>query len=120
MGTLVRRSKEETEVLDPSTVKVAVSKQGRALYFSRSPIPHNRDSIVDVEYYLHVGVYIYEREFLLEFAQLDNSFLERVEKLEQLRALENSYSIRVFETKETPIGVDTPEDLERVRQLLTQ
>jgi 3-deoxy-manno-octulosonate cytidylyltransferase (CMP-KDO synthetase) len=119
MGTLVKRTKNEGDIMDSNSPKVVVSAQGDALYFSRSPIPYNRDDRTDVEYFLHIGVYIYDRDFLLQYPNLGESKLEKAERLEQLRALEFGHSISVFETESSSIGVDTPADLERVRKLLS-
>ena len=86
-----------------------------ALYFSRSPIPYDRGG--GAQYFKHIGLYVYRREFLLEYPVLPVGPLEQVEKLEQLRALENGYKIKVAETEYESWGVDTPEDLVRVEQL---
>jgi len=118
MGTLARRTTSEAEILASSTVKVAIGADGCALYFSRAPIPYNRDDVTDVDYFIHVGVYVYDRAFLLSYPTLGSSRLERAERLEQLRALEHGHAISVFETSATSIGVDTPDDLDRVRRLL--
>jgi 3-deoxy-manno-octulosonate cytidylyltransferase (CMP-KDO synthetase) len=119
-----------SDVLSPDVVKVVLDERGRALYFSRSPIPYPRvaarefgslASALDAEPTLlsvfrkHTGLYVYRRTFLLEYARWPQTALERVESLEQLRMLEHGAKIRVVETEETSIGVDTPEDLERVR-----
>jgi 3-deoxy-manno-octulosonate cytidylyltransferase (CMP-KDO synthetase) len=121
------------DVLSPDVVKVVVDEGGRALYFSRSPVPYPRDSVrrhgtlaaaLEKEPELlrhfrkHTGLYAYRRSFLLEYAGWPQSELERAEALEQLRALERGVTILVVETEEPSIGVDTPEDLERVRRLL--
>ena len=97
---------------------MVTDQKGLALYFSRAPIPYNRDSDGSPVYYKHIGLYVYRREFLLTFARLAPTPLETSEKLEQLRALENGYKIMVVETTHQSIGVDTVEDLERVRQIL--
>jgi 3-deoxy-manno-octulosonate cytidylyltransferase (CMP-KDO synthetase) len=116
------------ELLDPNTVKVAVRPDGRALYFSRAPIPYPRavgglgdlaraDPAVLVACRKHTGLYVYRRAFLLEYAAMLPTPLERVERLEQLRILERGYDIRVVEVAERSVAVDTPADLERVRGL---
>ena len=123
---------EAREVLSPDTVKVVMDERGRALYFSRSPIPYPREAvrrygsleaalIADPSllsgFRKHTGLYVYRRAFLLEYARWPVSPLERAESLEQLRMLEHGAKIRVVETDETSIGVDTAEDLERVRAM---
>jgi len=102
---------------DPHVVKVVFDSSGRALYFSRAPIPYRRQE-TDARPYRHVGIYGYQRQALLEFAALPQSPLEQTESLEQLRALENGLSIRVLLTDEAMPGVDTMQDLERVESLL--
>jgi 3-deoxy-manno-octulosonate cytidylyltransferase (CMP-KDO synthetase) len=102
---------------DPNIVKVVSDVRGFALYFSRSPIPYARGHR-EISY-KHLGLYVYRREFLQRIAALAPTALERSESLEQLRVLENGFAIRVIETRHDSIGVDTPEDLERVRRLLT-
>ena len=115
MGTLAKRIEDVSEILNPNVVKVVMGRDGRALYFSRSPIPY--DCGGGAQYFKHIGLYVYRREFLLEYPSLPVGPLEQVEKLEQLRALENGYKIRVAETEYESLGVDTPEDLARVEQL---
>jgi 3-deoxy-manno-octulosonate cytidylyltransferase (CMP-KDO synthetase) len=120
------------DVLSPDVVKVVTDNHGHALYFSRSPIPYPREAVrkygslaaaFEFEPALlslfrkHTGLYVYRRAFLLEYARWPQSALERAESLEQLRMLEHSARIRVVETNESSIGVDTPEDLERVRTM---
>ena len=114
-----------SEMLDPNICKVVVDNVGRALYFTRAPLPYNRDhecvdkSKVDganqmIFGYKHIGVYAYRKSFLLKFSNMKTSRLENTEKLEQLRILENGYSIQVVETKQNSIGVDQPNDLDRI------
>jgi 3-deoxy-manno-octulosonate cytidylyltransferase (CMP-KDO synthetase) len=103
---------------DPNLVKVVVGTDNQALYFSRSPIPYERNPIEGRSIYGHVGLYAYTKSFLLKFASLESTPLERSESLEQLRALEHGYSIKMVEIADRPLGVDTPEDLERVRRAL--
>jgi 3-deoxy-manno-octulosonate cytidylyltransferase (CMP-KDO synthetase) len=113
----VIRSREELE--NPNVVKVVTDRAGHALYFSRYPIPYWRDgNAPDRAAFRHIGLYVYRREFLLRFAGLPPSPLERAEKLEQLRALEWGFRIKVAEVGEASIEVDTPEDLERARDLV--
>jgi 3-deoxy-manno-octulosonate cytidylyltransferase (CMP-KDO synthetase) len=94
-----------------------VDRRGYALYFSRAPIPHRRADSPAAPLWRHVGLYVYTRECLLELANLPPTALEQSEALEQLRALEHGIRIKVVETQFDSIGVDTPEDLERVRSL---
>jgi len=117
MGTLKKRIVQERERHDPNVVKVVTDLAGNAIYFSRSLIPFPRDG-GPADHFKHIGIYAYRREFLLRYPSLPVGPLERLEKLEQLRALENGYPIRVVETDYESIGVDTPEDLERVRRLI--
>jgi 3-deoxy-manno-octulosonate cytidylyltransferase (CMP-KDO synthetase) len=115
MGTLKKRIEDPSEIPNPNVVKVVTDRSGDALYFSRCPIPHVRDG--STTHFKHIGLYVYRREFLLRYSDLPVGPLERVERLEQLRALENGYRIRVVETEYDSLGVDTPEDLERVSTL---
>lgn len=125
-------SKEE--LLNPNVVKVVVGEGGYALYFSRSPMPFPREAAmryggdpgraIDAEPELfamfrkHTGLYVYRREYLLKFTKMPQTKLEKIEMLEQLRALENGARIRVVDAAAASIGVDTAEDLERVREIL--
>lgn len=115
MCTLKKRIDNDDEIVNPNVVKVVSDHRGNAVYFSRCPIPYNRAG--DAVYYKHIGLYVYRREFLLGYSQMPVGPLERTECLEQLRALENGYSIRVVETEYESLGVDTPEDLARVSRL---
>lgn len=116
-STLRRRITDEDDYTNPHVVKVVVDRDGTALYFSRAPIPHSRTGAPAA--YRHIGLYAYRRSFLLAFARLQPTPLELAESLEQLRALEHGFRIRTVETHYDSIGVDTPEDLERVRRLVT-
>ena len=118
MGSLMRPLDESEDPDDPNLVKVVVDRNGFALYFSRSRIPYVRDPGATARVYGHIGVYAYRKDFLLEFTSSPPTMLEKAESLEQLRALENGYKIKMIETSARPIGVDTPEDLERVRALI--
>ncbi|BDV43497.1 3-deoxy-manno-octulosonate cytidylyltransferase [Geotalea uraniireducens] len=130
MGTLKSRIKTLHDFLSPNVVKVVTDREGYALYFSRSPLPNFRDKWNDLKdeafisgkllCFKHVGLYVYRRDFLLEYARMAPTPLELAEKLEQLRALENGYRIRVVETAAESIGVDTPSDLEKVIENLTR
>ena len=128
MGTLKKRIEDPREISDPNVVKVVTDRFENAIYFSRSTIPFPRDpaglgadgcegagSIVT--HYKHIGLYVYRRDFLLRYSGFPVGALEKTEKLEQLRALENGFKIRVVETDYESLGVDTPADLERVEAL---
>lgn len=117
MTTLKTRISEE-DFSNPAVVKVVTDKQGHALYFSRSLIPYPRNAGGNLAVYKHIGLYAYRKEFLLKYASMPQTPLEQAESLEQLRVLENGYRILVLETNYPCIGVDTPEDLERVRGIL--
>ncbi len=117
MSTLCTRFVESDEISNPNAVKVVSDVRGFALYFSRSAIPH--PSGRGERPFKHLGLYVYRREFLRRIAALEPTPLERTESLEQLRVLENGFSIKVVETTHDSIGVDTPEDLERVRRQVT-
>ena len=118
MGTLKKRIEDPREVSDPNVVKVVTDHAGNAIYFSRCPIPYVRGQAAPPPvHYKHIGLYVYRRDFLLGYPSLRAGPLEQAERLEQLRALENGFPIRVVETEYESLGVDTPEDLERVSQL---
>lgn len=116
MGTLVRPISSSEDLKNPSIVKVVVNLKGYALYFSRSPIPHARDLEGETSYFKHLGIYIFQTDFLKKFSQLEPTPLEKFEMLEQLRALEYGYSIKVVETKEDAVEINTAEDLQRARE----
>ena len=135
MSTICRRISDADDYTNPHVVKVVVDRAGNALYFSRSPIPYLRDDgpaeagrwekntyVVSgfsrAPVFRHIGMYAFRRDFLLEFAALGQTDLERSESLEQLRALEHGVRIRTVETQHDSIEVDTPDDLERVRRLM--
>jgi len=115
MATVKTEIKEEAEQKNPNNVKVVCDKAGYALYFSRSLMPYPRKGGCPV--YKHIGIYAYRRDFLLKYAKMEPTPLEKAESLEQLRALENGFRIKVVETKASFVGVDTPEDLERVNEI---
>jgi 3-deoxy-manno-octulosonate cytidylyltransferase (CMP-KDO synthetase) len=118
MGTLKKRIERDAEIADPNVVKVVTDAQQNAIYFSRSPIPYVRESGGEsTAYFKHIGLYVYRRDFLLSYSDLRVGPLEKAEKLEQLRALENGHRIRVVETEYESLGVDTPEDWARVSAL---
>jgi len=118
MSTLRRRIDDAMQAASPHVTKVVVDAGEFALYFSRAPIPFRRDPADATPLFRHVGLYVYRRTFLLELARLAPTPLERAEALEQLRALEHGARIKTVETRFDSIGVDTPEDLERVRSRL--
>jgi 3-deoxy-manno-octulosonate cytidylyltransferase (CMP-KDO synthetase) len=123
VGTLVRRIARTEELNDPAVPKVALDRNGRCLFFTRSPIPHGRDIPQEAwldhhTYYRHIGIYVFRRSFLLRYALLEQTPLERAEQLEQLRILEHGYSIHAAVTEEESMAVDTPADLERVRRIM--
>ena len=115
MATVKTEMKDEDEQRNPNNVKVVCDKAGYALYFSRSLMPYPRKGGCQV--YKHIGIYAYRRDFLLKYAKMEPTPLEKAESLEQLRALENGFRIKVVETKASFVGVDTPEDLERVNEI---
>lgn len=133
MSTIAEPLERPADALDPGVVKVVTDNEGNALYFSRAAIPFLRDEAerhgtigaaidarhdVDRMFLKHTGLYAYRREFLLKYALLTPTPLESRESLEQLRALEHGYRIRVVKVTSSSIGVDTPEDLDRVRRLM--
>jgi 3-deoxy-manno-octulosonate cytidylyltransferase (CMP-KDO synthetase) len=117
MGTLKKLIEDRAEIADPNVVKVVSDHEGNALYFSRSPIPYIRENAPPAAYFKHIGLYVYRRDFLLGYSGLPVGPLEQAERLEQLRALENGFKIRVIETEYESLGVDTPEDWHRVSAL---
>ncbi len=127
MATLKKRIVSRDDLENPNVVKVVTDRDGFALYFSRYPIPCVRDEACmeddgDVScraHYKHIGLYVYRREFLFSFASMPPTSLEEAERLEQLRVLENGYRIMVVETTLDSVAVDTGEDLQRVREIVT-
>lgn len=111
---------DEADYNNPAAVKVVTDLNGYALYFSRSLMPYPRNKPEGYKVYKHVGIYAYLRSFLLKYAALTPTPLERAESLEQLRALENGYKIKVLESDFQGIGVDTPEDLAAVNELFAK
>ena len=134
ISTLKTRITNEEELKDPNVVKVVTDREGFAIYFSRLPIPYVREQMQEARskmqessafslqpsasHYKHIGLYVYRKDFLLKFAKMKPTPLEDAEKLEQLRVLENGYKIKVVETKYNSVGVDTQEDLEKVRKIV--
>ena len=112
MATLAAEFQTVEQVSDPNIVNVIIGRSNKAIYFSRWPIPYDREKsgVGDVQQYLkHIGIYAYRKKFLLEITALSQTPLEKIEKLEQLRAIENGYSILVGKVKHTCDGIDTPE-----------
>ncbi|MFQ5952962.1 MAG: 3-deoxy-manno-octulosonate cytidylyltransferase [Candidatus Omnitrophota bacterium] len=133
MATLIKRIHKKEEITDPNIVKVVIDRKGFALYFSRNPVPFVQRSgaggsestpyAADLEnvsgrYYKHIGLYAYTKDFLYTYTNLPKAALEVEERLEQLRVLEHGYKIRTIETRYDTVGVDTPEDLEKVKEIL--
>ena len=120
VSTLVQPISSEVDYRNPNVVKVSITKDWFAMYFSRASIPSNLDKrwYEGLPAYRHVGLYAYKRDCLLKFTRMPKTQIEKVEKLEQLRLLENGIPIKVVETKYSTIGVDTPADLERVIKVL--
>lgn len=118
VASLMHEITEKEMITDPNCVKVAVKKNMDALYFSRSVIPYQREQSITPTYYKHIGIYAYKKEVLLAFTQLPVSILERIEKLEQLRLLENGYNIRLAVSQPWGVSIDTPGDLEKAKELL--
>ncbi len=108
------------DIINPNNVKVVMSQKGYALYFSRSVIPYNRTG-ANISVYQHIGIYGYKAEFLREYVSMDDTPLSMAESLEQLKILENGYRIRikVTQSRNNVTGVDTPEDLEKVRAIIS-
>lgn len=120
IGTLKKRLSNVGDVFNPNVVKVVAGIDKRALYFSRNPIPYVRDSdqsdwLSKQNFFKHLGLYGYRSEVLRELVELEPSELEKSESLEQLRWLENGYQIFISETEHESIGIDTPEDLEKLK-----
>lgn len=120
VATLMKKIEDPKDIEDPNVVKVVVDKNNFALYFSRAPIPYKTKEceVQSPVYYKHIGLYGYTKDFLFMYRNLPISNLEKIERLEQLRVLEEGFRIKVIETKYDSIGVDTPQDLEKVREYL--
>jgi 3-deoxy-manno-octulosonate cytidylyltransferase (CMP-KDO synthetase) len=118
LGTLKTRIDDERDLNNANVVKVVTDVHDFALYFSRSPIPFIKDKNTAVPVFRHIGLYVFRKDFLLTFTRLPQTVLEKAESLEQLRALEYGYRIKVPTTSYKPVGVDTPEDLKRVEQII--
>lgn len=118
LASLMRPITNKKDIENPNNVKVVVDQLGRALYFSRSVIPYPRDENAGVRYFQHIGIYAFRKQALLDFYALPMKSLEASEKLEQLRYLEFGKRIQMVETTHVGIGIDTPEDLERAREMM--
>lgn len=114
MTTLVNKVTDLSLFNERNTVKVVIDKNGFALYFSRSAVPHQASDF----FWQHIGVYGFQRDFLIKFCKLPRSRLEEMESLEQLRALENGFKIKVIETKYQTLSVDTPQDIIKIENFL--
>ncbi len=110
---------ETEEINNPNNVKVITAQDGTALYFSRSPIPYPRDATAKVTYFKHIGIYAFRKAALMDFYRLPMLPLEASEKIECIRYLEYGKKIRMIETSVKNIGIDTPEDLDKARKLLS-
>ena len=118
LASVMREITNEADINNPNNVKVVVAQNGFALYFSRSVIPYPREKNVGVRYFQHIGIYAFRKQALLDFYSLPMKSLEASEKLEQLRYLEFGKRIKMVETTHVGIGIDTPEDLEKARNML--
>lgn len=116
MATLAAKEEDLSLLDDPNVVKVVIDMQGFALYFSRSPLPFQASGY----FWRHIGIYGYQRDFLLKFCKIPPSKLEKAEKLEQLRALENGYRIKIMENPFSTLSVDSPEDIIKVENLIKE
>lgn len=125
IATLVKRIEQQDHLFNPNIVKAVISVRKEALYFSRSPIPHIRNTpeaqwLEKQTFYKHIGMYAYRADILEKITELATGLLEKAESLEQLRWLENGFRVMVEETKMETIGIDTPEDMDRALAILSQ
>lgn len=124
MATMIKKIDDYSDLTNSNVVKVIFDKNGYAIYFSRYAIPYNRINAANKDkkpvYYKHIGMYAFTKDFLFTFRNLPKSALENAEKLEQLRVLEYGYKIKVVETKFDTVGVDTHDDLIKVKEILLQ
>jgi 3-deoxy-manno-octulosonate cytidylyltransferase (CMP-KDO synthetase) len=122
IATVATAIRNTADIMDPNVVKTVLDFDSNGLYFSRAPIPWVRDTKQDisVKYWKHLGLYVFQRDALLEYPTLPQGELERIEQLEQLRWLENGWKIRVAEVEHDAVSVDVPADVERVEKLLAQ
>jgi 3-deoxy-manno-octulosonate cytidylyltransferase (CMP-KDO synthetase) len=122
IATVATPIRQTADIMDPNVVKAVLDFDENALYFSRAPVPWVRDTQhkVHVKYWKHLGLYVFQRDALLEYPTLPQGELERIEQLEQLRWLENGWKIRVAEVMNDAVSVDVPEDVGRVEKLLAE
>jgi 3-deoxy-manno-octulosonate cytidylyltransferase (CMP-KDO synthetase) len=120
IATLIRKIDKKEHINNPNVVKVVLDKDNNGIYFSRANIPFNRDNIDGIQYYQHIGIYAYRKEILKKFNDMESKILENIEKLEQLRFLENGYKIRTVETENVYISVDVKDDLEAVEKFIKE
>ncbi|PIE50138.1 MAG: 3-deoxy-manno-octulosonate cytidylyltransferase [Flavobacteriales bacterium] len=118
LASLKIKLTEKEEIENPNNVKVITDLQGFAMYFSRAVIPFHRDKEMEAEYFKHIGVYAFRKEALVKFANLPITPLEKLEKIECIRYLENGMKMKLLETEFIGVGIDTPEDLEKARILI--
>jgi len=120
IATVATPIRHAGDIMDPNVVKAVLDFDSNALYFSRAPVPWVRDTLqkVHVKYWKHLGLYVFQRDALLEYPTLPQGELEKIEQLEQLRWLENGWKIRVAEVEHDAVSVDVPEDVARVEKLL--
>ncbi|MBP3924557.1 3-deoxy-manno-octulosonate cytidylyltransferase [bacterium] len=119
ISTLIRRLEAEEEINNPNLVKCVIDKNGFALYFSRSKIPYERN-INEYDFYGHLGIYGYKRDALIKMTSMPQTPLEKTESLEQLRALENGMKIKTSVVNFVPVGIDTKDDLEKFREIVSK
>ncbi len=110
----------EDDILNSNHVKVVTDRDGLAMYFSRSPIPYPRDIEADFKYFKHIGIYAFRKQALLDFASWEITPNEAAEKIEAIRYLEYGKKIKMIQTNEMPVGIDTPEDLEKARKKIRE
>jgi 3-deoxy-manno-octulosonate cytidylyltransferase (CMP-KDO synthetase) len=120
MGTVVKEITDDLEFINPNVVKCVIDDKGYALYFSRAPIPYNRDGKSSIKRYKHLGLYAYRKDFLLKYTTWPKGALESIEQLEQLRVLEQGYRIKTVVTTYESIAVDIPADLTKAEEWLKQ
>ena len=131
MVSAMHKIKAVKDLENPNVVKVTINNQKEAIYFSRSIIPHPRDELINLlkecqkipktlTFFRHLGIYGYKRDFLQHYCQMEMGYLESVEKLEQLRVIENGYKIQMVETHYNSIGIDTQEDYEKALEIVNQ
>lgn len=117
ISTLIRPIIDKEEIFNPNVVKAVIDNFNYALYFSRAPIPYERNS-GEAKYFAHIGLYAYKRESLLRMTGLKQTYLEKTESLEQLRAIQNDLKIKTIEVNYEPVGIDTQEDLDKFKNLI--